>query len=148
MIEFFEQLSYWHWGVLALILIVMEIFAPGVIFLWVGVGAGLTALIALAAPDLTWEMQLLCFAVLAVAVTIGGRVWVKRHPVTSDKPLLNVRGEQYVGQVVVLVDPIVNGVGKAKVGDSQWRVSGDDSEAGSRVRITGIDGATFTVEPE
>lgn len=148
MIQLLEQLSYWHWGVLALILIVLEIFAPGVIFLWVGIGAGLTALISLAAPELSWEMQLLCFAVLAVAVTVGGRMWFKRHPVISDKPMLNKRGEQYVGHVVTLVEPIVNGVGKAKIGDSPWRVSGEDQDVGSRVRITGIDGATFTVEPE
>ena len=148
MIAFLESLSYWHWGILALILIVLEIFAPGVIFLWVGVSAGLTALIALAAPDLSWEIQLLCFAVLAVVVTVGGRIWLKHRPVTSDKPMLNLRGEQYVGQVVVLSEPIVNGIGKAAVGDSQWRVSGDDHAAGTRVRITGVKGATFVVESE
>ncbi|MBT3557379.1 MAG: NfeD family protein [Rhodospirillales bacterium] len=148
MIQFLEQLSYWHWGILALVLIVLEIFAPGVIFLWVGVGAGITALIALAAPDMTWEIQLLCFAVTAVSVTVGGRIWFKRHPVESDKPMLNKRGEQYVGQVVVLSEAIVNGVGKAAVGDSQWRVSGRDTGAGERVRITGLNGATLEVEPE
>ncbi len=148
MIELFEQLSYWHWGVLALVLVVLEIFAPGVIFLWVGIGAGITALISLAAPDMSWQIQLLCFAVLAVAVTVGGRVWFKRHPVISDKPMLNKRGDQYIGQVVVLSEAITNGVGKAKVGDGQWRVSGDDHAAGTRVRITGVDGATFQVEAE
>lgn len=147
MIELLETLSYWHWGILALILIVLEIFAPGVVFLWVGVGAGITALISLALPDLSWHTQLLCFAVLAVVVTIAGRVWIKRNPVISDKPTLNMRGEQYVGKVVVVSDPIENGIGKATIGDTQWRVSSDnDHAAGTQVTITGLDGATFRVE--
>ena len=64
----------------------------------------------------------------------------------SDEPLLNRRGEQLIGQVVTLEEATVNGRGRARVGDSLWRVTGPDLAAGTRVRITGIDHGTLVVE--
>ncbi len=41
---------------------------------------------------------------------------------------------------------IVNGVGKVEVDDSTWRVKGPDLPAGTRVRVTGVDGVIFVIE--
>jgi hypothetical protein len=42
----------------------------------------------------------------------------------SDRPLLNERAVQHIGQCYDLVDPIVNGRDSVKIGDSIWRVGG------------------------
>ena len=42
--------------------------------------------------------------------------------------------------------PIVNGVGKLHVDDSQWRISGADVPAGTQVRVVAADGSTLRVE--
>jgi membrane protein implicated in regulation of membrane protease activity len=60
--------------------------------------------------------------------------------------LLNRRGQQYTGRIFTLDHPIVNGVGKIDVDDSTWRVKGPDLEAGTRVRVVGVDGVVFVVE--
>ncbi len=147
MVEFFRELVFWHWWILAVALVVLEIMAPGVIFLWLGIGAGLTGLVLLAQPDLAWESQLMIFGALSVIAGIGGRILVARRPLATDEPDLNRRGNQYIGRTFEIDAPIVNGVGKVKVGDSNWRIVGDDMPAGAQVRVTGVEGASLRVEP-
>ena len=108
-------IEFWHWWVGAIGLIVVETLAPGAIFLWLGVSAAVVGAILLAAPELSWEYQLLIFAVLSVGSVIGWRAYHKRHPSETDLPNLNRRGEQYVGRLITLDDPIVNRVGKIRL---------------------------------
>ena len=42
--------------------------------------------------------------------------------------------------------PIIDGVGAISVDDTVWRVRGDDVSAGSRVKVTRVDGVTIYVE--
>jgi len=146
MVEMLNELVFWHWWILAILLVILETLAPGVIFLWLGIGAGATGLVLLAQPGMAWEFQLMVFAVLSVCSGIAGRIWIARRPLETDEPNLNRRGSQYVGRVFTLDDPIVNGVGKVKVGDSHWRISGEDMPGGSQVTVGDVEGATLKVE--
>ena len=47
----------------------------------------------------------------------------------------------------MLIEPIVQGSGKAKLGDGFWKVCGPDLPAGARVRVTGVNGTILTVIP-
>jgi membrane protein implicated in regulation of membrane protease activity len=141
------QPDFWHWWILALMLIILETVLPGTFFLWMGVSALVLGLLAWLIPTMAWEPQLMLFAILSLASIVGWRVWQRRHPVKSDQPNLNRRGEQYVGRVFTLDSAIVNGFGKVQVGDSQWRVRGEDRGAGERVRVTAVDGVILVVEP-
>ena len=141
-------IEFWHWWVAAIGLIVVETLAPGAIFLWLGVSAAVVGAILLAAPELSWEYQLLIFAVLSVGSVIGWRAYHKRHPTETDLPNLNRRGEQYVGRLITLDDPIVNRVGKVRLDDTSWKVAGQDLPAGARVRVIGVDGVVLQVEEE
>lgn len=146
MIEILEHLVFWHWWIFAIALVILEILAPGVIFMWLGIGAAVTGLAVLVQPGIGWEIQFVIFAVLSVVSGIGGRIWVSRRPIETEEPNLNRRGAQYVGRVFTLDNPVVNGVGKIKVGDSIWRVSGADMPAGTLVTVTDVVGATLTIE--
>lgn len=141
------QIEFWHWWVAGIIFVVIEVFAPGAIALWMGISAGLVGFLLLAAPGMTWEYQLMTFAVLSVISVVVWRVYQKRHPTQTDQPALNRRGEQYVGRVLTLDEAIVNGTGKVRVDDSTWKVVGADMALGAQVRVTGVDGTIFTVEP-
>ena len=66
----------------------------------------------------------------------------------SDAPSLNVRAEQYVGRSTTVTVPIQGGRGKVKIGDSSWLAEGADAAAGTRVKITGVNGTVLVVEPE
>ncbi|MEK1854455.1 MAG: NfeD family protein [Phyllobacterium sp.] len=145
----FAELGPWNWVVLGLILMIFEVAAPGIFFLWFGVAAlivGVVAILFGEALGLGWQIQVILFLVLSVIAVFIGRRLIGATDVVSDEPLLNMRGEQLIGQVVTLEEATVNGRGRARVGDSLWRVTGPDLAAGTRVRITGIDHGTLVIE--
>ena len=141
-----EFITYWHWFILAVVLIILEIFAPSAFFMWMGVAAGVVGVILWIAPDLGWEYQFMIFAILSIVSIALWKRYFKQNPVETDHPTLNKRGQQYIGRQFTLQEPIVNGMGKIKVDDSIWKISGDDCDAGSKVKVTGIDGTIFKVE--
>lgn len=144
--EFMQSLDFWHWWVLGILLVILEMFSPGVFMLWMGIAAFIVGIIVWAEPGILWEWQLLIFALLSLLSIALARIVLKRHPIESEQPLLNRRGEQYVGRVFTLEEPIVNNNGKIRVDDSTWKVRGDDCEAGANVKVTGVDGVVLLVE--
>ncbi|RCW82997.1 NfeD family protein [Phyllobacterium bourgognense] len=145
----FSELGPWNWIVLGLILMIFEVAAPGIFFLWFGIAALIVGGIAILLGDASWmhwQIQVILFLILSVIAVFIGRRLIGATDVESDEPLLNRRGEQLIGQVVTLEEATINGRGRARVGDSLWRVTGPDLAAGTRVRITGIDRGTLVVE--
>ena len=146
--EFLQTIEFWHWWVAAVALIIVEALVPGAVFLWLGVSAGVVGAILLAAPGLSWEIQVMIFAVLSVGSVFGWRVYQKSHPTETDLPTLNRRGEQYIGRIITLDKAIVNRVGKVRLDDTSWKVEGGDLPAGTTVKVVGIDGVVLKVEEE
>lgn len=143
---FLESFNHWGWWIFALVLFAIELLAPGVFFLWLGLSAIVVGFIALLLPDLGWQMDFIIFAVLGVIFAIVGRRYWKPKSGDSADPTLNQRGVQYIGQVYVLQTAIENGHGRITVGDGSWLVSGLDLPIGARVRVSGVDGARLMVE--
>ncbi len=142
-----DSIEFWHWLSLAALLGVLEMVVPGTYFMWLGIAAALVGGVSWLWPELHWQYQVLSFAVLSVAVVFVYRRWLGgARPAETDQPHLNRRGEQYVGQIFTLDQPIVDGVGRARVEDTMWRILGPDLPAGARVRVTGVDGASLKVE--
>lgn len=137
-----SELGPWNWMVLGFVLLVMEVVAPGVFMLWIGIAAliiGALSLLIWDAGFWTWQIQVLAFLVLSlVSAYVGKRLVGGRHDPT-DQPLLNRRGAQMVGRTATLAEPIKNGRGRIRLGDTLWRVSGPDLPAGTQVRVTGTD---------
>ncbi|GMQ75627.1 MAG: NfeD family protein [Gammaproteobacteria bacterium] len=143
MSQFLEGMEFWHWLVLGVALAIVEVFAPGVFFLWLGISAGIVGVVLWLVPGLDWEYQLLSFAVLSVASVVIVRRYLTAHPLESDEPNLNLRGHQYVGRTFTLEQPVVNGQGKIQVDDSTWKISCADCDAGTKVTIDGVDGVVL-----
>lgn len=146
--DLLSQADYWHWLIAAALLILLEVFSPGVYFLWLGVAAAVVAGIYWLVPELSWQAQFFLFAVFSIASIVLVRAILTRRPIGTDEPTLNRRGEQYLGRVLVLEKAIENGVGRVRVDDTLWRVEGVDCPAEARVRVIGVDGAVLKVEPE
>jgi membrane protein implicated in regulation of membrane protease activity len=146
MIEWFENIVFWHWWILAGLLLILELTAPAYFFLWLGIAAAATGLLLLVFPAIPIESQLILFAVLSIVAVIAWRKYREANPVISDQPNLNRRGQQYTGRVFTLEHAIVNGVGKVTVDDSTWRVKGPDLPAGTKVRVSDVDGVVFIIE--
>jgi hypothetical protein len=146
LLGFLENFDHWAWWITALVLFIVELAAPGIFFLWLGVAAAITGFVAFFAPGLGWQIDFVIFAVLGVIATIIGRRFYKPSRVPSSDPTLNQRGAQYVGQVFVLETALENGHGRIRIGDGSWLVEGPDLPAGARVRVTGTNGAKLKVE--
>jgi membrane protein implicated in regulation of membrane protease activity len=146
MLNLFEQLVFWHWLLLAAVLLIVELTTGSGFLFWMGISSAIIGFLVWIFPDISWATQVLGFAVLAILTAVIWWLYLKRHPIKTDKPSLNRRGQQYVGRIFTLDAPVVNGMGSIRVDDSMWRVRCSDLPAGSRIRITGVDGVILIGE--
>ncbi len=149
MIEFLENIEFWHWWVLAASLVVFEMFVPSTVLLWPAIGAAIVGLLLLAVDDMGLQVQVLLFAVLSVASLIAWRAYARARPGRSEDSLLNRRAEQYVGRFFTLEEPIVNGRSRLKADGTIWTIAGDqDLDSGTRIRVVGTEGVILKVEED
>jgi inner membrane protein len=141
------HVPFWYWWIAAVMLSIAEILLPSTFFIWFALASAATGILALVAPGLSGELQLLLFAALSVGSWVFGRRFVRRHLAASDEPNLNRRGEQYIGQCFALTEPILGGRGSTKIGDSVRMVEGDeDLDTGTLITVVGVQGIRLKVE--
>lgn len=140
------EIEFWYWWALGLTLLVAEVFAPGAVFLWMGVAAGVTGVALFALPSMSVENQLLLFSVLSVVAVVVWRGFLHKEDSPTDQPTLNQRSMQYLNRVFTLNSPIENGNGTVRVDDSHWNVRGPDLPAGTKIKVIAVDGVTLIVE--
>jgi inner membrane protein len=143
-IGFLAEYGAWSWIVAGLILLALELVVPGGYLVWTGVAGILTGLITLVQQP-PWPVQWLIFGILSLVSILAWIRISRNRQEESDRPLLNERTQQFVGQEAVLDQPLINGFGRIALGDTVWRISGPDLPAGQRVRIVGADGNVLRV---
>ena len=141
------KIIFWYWWALAAVLLVAEMLLPGVVFLFLAIGAAAAGFALLVIADLSLEMQLVLFSIFTVASAIGLRPTLRRLQSRTTEPNLNARGQALVGKIFVLDQPILAGRGRVTLGDGSWIVTGPDMVAGAKVRVTAVDGTELKVEP-
>jgi membrane protein implicated in regulation of membrane protease activity len=135
----------WLWLIGGVLLLIMEVIAPGFFLVFIGAAAIATGLFTVLF-GLGTVPQLALFALYALlSVLVGRRFYADRHTDSTD-PLLNDRAGRLVGKVVTVVVPVDEHNGRVRVGDSEWSARGGPAAPGERVRITGVDGNCLTVE--
>jgi len=138
------KIVYLWWSVAGLLLLA-EMLVPGASLLWLGLAALATGLVLMVWPLLSALLQALVFggfAVVAVAVYL--RYFRLREPKT-DRPLLNRRAAQLIGQEFALTTAIELGRGKIRIGDALWTVTGPELALGTKGKVMATDGVTLTV---
>ena len=144
--NFSVEILYWYWLIAAVILIVLEMVIPAAYFLWMGAASLVLGLLTFFMPEMIWLVQVVIFLLLSIVSLLIYKKYETKHE--TDVPHLNRRGAQYIGHVFTLEESIINGVGKVKIGDTLWRVSGSDQAAGSNVKVINTDGVILLVEKE
>jgi len=144
----FQRVESWHWWILGGLLLLLELISPGSFFVWIAASAFLMGLVVFVLP-IPVAGQLLLFAILSVVVLYAGRRYVGhlRRGAAPEADLLNRKGAAYVGQRFTLVEGIVNGKGRVRVGDGTWIARGPDLPTGTTVQVIGVEGTTLLVEP-
>ncbi|RXH40927.1 NfeD family protein [Bradyrhizobium zhanjiangense] len=144
MTNMFASLGSWNWLIFGFILMALEVLAPGVFLFWLGLAALLVGLISFTVT-VSWQIQLVMFAVFAAAAVPVWRRLARPKPDASTSPFLNKRTEALLGREFTLEKPIIDGAGTVRIGDTVWRVAGPDTPAGTRVKVVQVDGANLTV---
>lgn len=146
--EFLDQMVFWHWWVLAIILIIAEIFSMSLFALFIAIAAAIVGVVALIFPESSWTLEFILFSVLSLVSIVGWHYYRKANPPDpTDQPSLNKRGTQYVGRTFTLDSPTENGVGKLNVDDSTWKITSEkDFKKGDKVKVTALDGVVLKVE--
>ena len=138
--------AHWIWLTLGLVLGSLEMLVPGVYLIWLAVAAIITGLLTLGL-DLSLPMQIVDFVFLALIVAFSARRILRDRPIVSSNPLMNQRGAQLVGEIAVVTQPVEEGSGRVRLGDSEWIARGPEMATGTKVRVTGNKGVVLMVEP-
>ena len=93
-------MSYWMWLIAGLILLSIELIAPVTYFLWLGGAAFITAASVFVVPNLTWQIQIVIFSVLAVIGFLISRKYIKNKVLESEAPQFKPQGAAVCRQSV------------------------------------------------
>lgn len=142
------KMLFWYWWAVAAVLLVFEMLLPGVVFMFVAVGAAAAGLLVLLGPEVALEWQLAVFALGAVASAVMLRRPLRRlQNIDAPARTLNARGSSLLGRIVVLDTPILGGRGRVSLDDGSWTVVGPDMARGAKVRIVAVNGTELKIEP-
>jgi inner membrane protein len=144
--QIFPFAGPYFWWIIAGLLLLAEMIMPGFFMLWLAVAAALTAVVDMIF-HLQWVAEALTFAAFSAATVLASwRFVMNSRNAKSDRPHLNQKHEGFVGKTYTLIQPIINGTGKIRVEDALWDVDGPDLAAGTRVKVTAVDGMRLMVE--
>jgi membrane protein implicated in regulation of membrane protease activity len=145
-----QQLVWILWTILGVLLIIAEIFTPGFVLLWFGVGALAAALAAILGVGL--PLQFLVFMFVSVLLTALSRtLFVKYFSKEGEPSGRKFGADSMPGQVGTVVTSSRGALqeGAVKVFGSVWTAypaEGEDPlEAGERVVIERLQGASIYV---
>lgn len=135
------------WLAAAILLSIAELLIPGIFLIFLAVAAAITGLALFALPELPLIAQVGSFAAWSIVSVTIGRRWYRDYPLETSDPMLNDRAARVIGATVVVAEPIVDGAGRAVLGDGTWPATGPDAAAGTRMRIVAVENGVLRLEP-
>ncbi len=144
-----DNIAWILWTVLGVCLIIAEIFTPGFVLLWFGIGALAAALAGLV--GFGYPFQFLIFFIVSIALTVLSRTIFNNYFTRDQKGGLRTGMESLPGKVGTVVSSSQGAMneGAVKVFGSTWTAypaAGEDPlEAGDRVVVESIEGASIYV---
>ncbi|MCH5170870.1 MAG: NfeD family protein [Oscillospiraceae bacterium] len=143
--EFFLQNLWAMWIVVGIFFLVIELCTTALISIWFVPAAGITALLSLIIPKVSWQIAI--FALLsAVFMILFKKLYKSKIKKTEDdvKPETSLIGKSGVTQ-----EPTGVHGGRVKCGDVYWRAVSEDGniiDAGETVIITSVNDTTLVVK--
>jgi membrane protein implicated in regulation of membrane protease activity len=139
------------WVILGLVLIVAEVFTPGFVLLWFGIGALAAGLASIVGVD-SLAIQFLIFAAVSVILTAASRtIFVNYFSREKTGDSLRTGADSLPGKIGTVVSSSRGAMneGAVKVFGSTWTAYPADGEepleAGERVRVERMEGASLYV---
>lgn len=137
---------FWFWVVLAVVLIVGEIFTMGLFLLPFGMGAAVTSVAA------WFHVPLVGQWLLFLLVSVPALLFLKRFAdrVTRNRDPIRVASDRAVGRTGIVVERLRphGGGGRVRVGMEEWRAEPDASgeiAEGATVEVLRVEGTHLVV---
>ena len=136
----------WVWLFVGVILMLMEILAPGFVIFFFGLAAA-TLGVVLFAVDLSATMQIVSFTALCILYLFTLRRIAKSIFMGKTTESSAV-GSEYIGRIGKVVETIRPEVpGRILLGDAEWAAAAEERlEPGTEVRVVGQSNLTLAVE--
>ncbi len=141
--------EWWHWAVLALVLLVAELALPAFFVIWFGIGAACVGLAVWFFPALSIAAQILVWAIVSAALVAVWFRFLKPRTITA----VGTSAAMAIGEVGVLVTDITPETRgrvrfqKPVLGSDVWECYAEAAaRAGERVRIVAVEGSFIRVE--
>ena len=138
-------IPWWVWAILAAVLGLAELHAPGSYLIWIALGAGITAAI-----NVGWNFsisgQIGTFTVASAISCVAGYFVYRRLNHPKENVPLNQRDLRMIGARGVVCQSIVNGQGKVRLGDSVWLAEGPNLSEGAPIIVKSVRGTLVIVD--
>ena len=136
------------WFLIELLLFILEIFLPGLIILFFGIGACLTALICLIF-DLSVDIQILSFLLISIFSLVLLRKNIKKAFFKKVKNKEDTLIDEFIGKTAIAETDIQKGKpGKIIFKGTLWNAKSDKNVTkGQTVKIISKESIVLNVEP-
>jgi membrane protein implicated in regulation of membrane protease activity len=146
MLTFFKPEVIWF--IIGLILLILEFFAPGLLIVFFGIGAWITALFCLLFnPGINW--QIFIFLVISVLSLVLLRKYLKKILFKDEHVPEDTLTDEFIGKTGVVEEAIQSGKpGKINFKGTSWTAESDyDLEEGHQVMIISKESIVLKVVP-
>jgi len=145
------EFLYWHWIVMGMGLMALEIFVGSFFILWFGASAVLVGILNLFFSGMSIAFQFVAWAVLSLALVL---IWFRViKPLNTDKTKAGLSREAILGEIgQVLKAPTADSRGKVRfpapvLGSDEWLIiSTDELVIGDRVSVVDLSGNSLIVK--
>ncbi|ENO85618.1 NfeD family protein [Thauera linaloolentis] len=142
-------IEWWHWEIVGVGLVLLELAIPAFFVIWFGFGALLVGLLLLAAPELSLAAQVAAWAFASVAMAV---LWFRVFKRSQHKTLIGTAAGEVIGEVGLLVSAVAPFQrGKVRfqrpvLGAEEWACMAESAiAAGERVRVVSVEGSFVKV---
>ena len=134
------------WFLVGLGLLLLELALPGLVILFFGAGAWVTALVC-ALTDINLNWQILIFLVASLLGLVLLRKYLKKRFFGRKDKEIDDQLEEFIGRKAKAVNDFKNGRGKVEFKGAQWTANcSEPVSKGDWVIIRSKDSLTFKVE--
>ncbi len=135
------------WFLIGLGLLLLELALPGLVILFFGTGAWVTALVC-AITDISLNWQIFIFLIASLLGLVLLRRYLKRRFFGKTDKAIEDQLEEFIGKRARAVDDFKDGSGKVEFKGTRWSARCDAPvKKGDWVTIMTKDSLIFTVKP-
>lgn len=143
------QILWWHWVVLGIVLVLLELAVPSFFLVWFGLGALIVGVLIVFSPSAPFAFQILAWTACSLVFLA---LWFRVFKPNLYKSRAGMARGSLIGEVGLVtrdIRPYERGqirLQKPILGEEVWEsVAEEEIRVGERVRVLEVEGNTLKV---